>query len=82
MDCSTAETIVGISPLVNGGESTDEEAALDAAELLLILVAAGCLARTSSFIYFPRGIFGELNCKFHVGFRVPRMCACAGIKII
>ena len=76
MDCSTAETIVEISPLVSGMEWSDEEAAVDAADLLFLLPPVAWLVRVCLFT-FPRSIFGELNCKFHVGFcvlRNLRMC--------
>ena len=44
---------------------------MDAADLLFLLPPVAWLVRVCLFT-FPRGIFGELNCKFNVGFRVPR----------
>ena len=51
MDCSTAKTIVGISPLVNGVELTDEEAALDVADLLFLLPPVAWLVRVRLFTF-------------------------------
>ena len=80
MDCSTAEGGTDIAPgQWCSVESSDEEAAMDAADLLFLFPPVTWLLRVCLFTFLRR-IFGELNCKFHVGFRVPRMCACAGIK--
>ena len=67
MDCSTAEG--GILPLVNGVELSVEEAAMDAGDLFFLFPPVTWFVRVCLFI-FLHGIFGELNCKFHVGFCV------------
>ena len=63
--------IIGILPLVSGVELLDEEATVDTADLLFLLPLVVWLIRLYLFT-FPRGIFGELNCKFHVGLLMPR----------